>query len=180
MLAREIKNCPVGEISAYIDCELPAERELELDLHFASCRTCNQELNEQKQFLRGLDATLRSEAELALPENFTRMIVANAEGSVAGLRRPRERYNAIFICAALALFALFVLGAQAQMLLEQIAAVGSFFAHVLYSFLIGLTIIIRAAASRSEFGPTVTALCSVIFAAFSLYVSRRMLGARRA
>ena len=170
--------CPSDEISAYIDGELSPARELELDLHFASCRSCNLELNDLKQFLRGLDDTLRVEGDLDLPKDFTKVIVANAESSVSGLRRPRERFNAIFICAALSLFILFALGAEAETLIDQAAAVGGFFAHLILSFFIGLAIIVRSAASQSEFGPSAVAILSVLCAAFSLYISRRVLNTR--
>jgi anti-sigma factor RsiW len=175
-----LPTCPSDEISAYIDGELSAARELELDLHFTSCKACNNDLNDLKQFLRGLDDTLRFEGDLDLPKDFTKVVVANAESSVTGLRRPRERFNAIFICAALSLFILFALGAQAQTLLEQTTAVAGFFGHLVYSFFIGLAIIVRSVASQSEFGPSALAFLSVLFAGFSLYVSRRVLNARGA
>ena len=175
-----LSACPSDEISAYIDGELTGPREIELDLHFASCPACNHELNELKQFLRGLDDTLRLEGDLELPKDFTKIVVANAESSVTGLRRPRERFNAIFICAGLSLFILFALGAQAGTLLDQIAAVGGFFGHLIYSFFIGLAIIVRSIASQSEFGPAAVAFLSVLFAGSSLYVSRRVLNARGA
>jgi anti-sigma factor RsiW len=172
--------CPSDEISAYIDGELTPQRELELDLHFASCRACNLQLNDLKQFLRGLDDTLRLEGDLELPKDFTKVVVANAESSVSGLRRPRERFNAVFICVGLSLFVLFALGAQAETLLDQIAAVGGFFGHLIYSFFIGLAIIVRSVASQSDFGPSAAALLAVLFAGFSLYVSRRVMDARDA
>src|SRR6476661_4322513 len=162
-------QCPSDEISAYIDGELHPTRELELDFHFASCKACNLELNDMKQFLRGLDDSLRIEGDLELPEDFTKIVVANAESSVTGLRRPRERFNAIFICAGLSLFLLFAFGPQAETLFDQAAAVGSFFGHLIYSFFIGLAIIVRSIASQSQFGPSAVALMSVLFAGFSLF-----------
>ena len=56
--------CPAGEISAFIDGELDAAREFEMDLHFADCDACRTELNEQKSFLRHLDASLGVEREI--------------------------------------------------------------------------------------------------------------------
>src|SRR5690349_12215641 len=106
-----IFNCPSYEIAAYIDGELDQSRELELSMHFAACDVCSQELNQQKQFLCELDAGLKGEIEL--PSDFAKTVIANAESTVSGLRRPRERFNALFICAALSLFALFALGPDA-------------------------------------------------------------------
>ena len=63
-------TCPSNEIAAYIDGELSLSHELELDAHFAHCQVCSNELNQQKLFLRQLDASLKHESELELPENF--------------------------------------------------------------------------------------------------------------
>src|SRR4051794_15624975 len=139
-MLRENYSCSLDEIAAYIDGELDAAREREMDEHFAGCRPCSEELNVQKQFLCSLESSLKHENDLELPENFTRRIVANAESSVAGLRPARERFNAVFICAALLLFVLFALGADARRafasaagVVDQVAAVGSVFGHFIYS-----------------------------------------------
>src|SRR5258708_23340088 len=136
---RELE-CPSDEIAAYIDGEMDAAREFELEAHLTVCETCSLELNQQKQFLAGLNSSLKHEAEIELPANFTKLIVANAESTVSGLRRPRERFNAIFICAGLFLFALFALGTEAgptfdgvSNIFDQIAAVGGFFGLIISS-----------------------------------------------
>ncbi|MEP6944588.1 MAG: zf-HC2 domain-containing protein, partial [Acidobacteriota bacterium] len=60
-------ECPSYEIAAYIDGELDAGREHELEIHFAECQLCSVELTQQKQFLCGLSSSLRSEGEIELP-----------------------------------------------------------------------------------------------------------------
>ena len=180
--------CPTDEISAYIDGELNAARERELDLHFGFCPECREELNLQKQFLCGLNSTLKQDAELALPVDFTKRIVANAESTVAGLRRPRERYNAIFICAALLFFGLFALGADAGRVfagvsgaVDQAGAVGGFFGRILYSIFLGFAIILRSLASTIDLAASaVIVLFALLAAAVLMYVSRRVLRTHRA
>src|SRR2546421_46883 len=113
--------CPLDEIASYIDGELDAPREMELDAHFSQCAACSDELNLQKQFLCSLESSLKHESELELPPNFTKQIVANAESTVSGLRRPRERFNALFICAGLMLFILFALGPDAGRVIDGIS-----------------------------------------------------------
>lgn len=149
--ANEIEVCPRPEIIAYVDGELSAREELDLEMHFAACETCTQELNEQKKLLQALDFALEDERELELPENFTKVVVANAESRVSGLRRPKERFNALFICAALFLLVLLGLGSETEALiaastkfLEQTFAVGSFFGHLIYDFAIGVTVILKS------------------------------------
>lgn len=180
-------SCPTDEISAYIDGEIDLARELELDGHFAECEACSFELNQQKQFLRNLDASLRNQLEMELPANFTKQIVANAESTVSGLRRPRERFNALFICAGLLLFVLFSLGAEAgklfqgaSLIVEQTAAVGSFFGHLIYSVFVGAAIILRTLAGPFQLGVAAILLMAMAFAVFSWFLSRRVLSTRRA
>src|SRR5688572_23637914 len=152
MLKNELTiECPTDDIAAYIDGELDLARELELDGHFAKCVPCTRELNQQKQFLCGLNSGLQRERELELPANFTKRVVANAESTVSGLRRPRERFNAIFICSALLLFVLFALGADAarvfdgvSLIFEKVAIVGGFFGHAIYALFVGVAIILRS------------------------------------
>ena len=79
------KVCPTGEIAAYIDGELSPREELDLEMHFAVCRLCAAELNEQKKLLCALDFALEDEREIELPENFARVIVAAA-------RKQRQRF----------------------------------------------------------------------------------------
>lgn len=187
-MANEVHNCPKDEISAYIDGELTATRELELDLHFAGCVACTRELNLQKQFLCGLNSTLKHEDELNLPADFARHIVANAESTVAGLRRPRERYNAMFICAALFLFGLFALGTDAGRIFgditgafEQVGAVGGFFGRIVFSISLGLTIIVRSFANAVLLdAPVFVVLFALLAVVLLMYVSRRVLRTHRA
>jgi anti-sigma factor RsiW len=179
--------CPADEISAYIDGELDAAREFEMDMHFSLCGGCSRELNEQKDFLRSLDFGLGREREIELPANFTRSIVANAESTVSGLRRPRERFNALFICAGLLLFVLFAMGAEAgklfqglPVIVEQVAAVGSFFGHLIYSVFVGAAVVVRAVAGQFRFDAAAILAAAMVFAVFSLIISRRVVKTRRA
>jgi anti-sigma factor RsiW len=175
-------QCPTDEIAAYVDGELDAALEMQMDLHFASCRSCTVELNHQKEFLRNLDLSLGYERELELPENFVKQVVANAESTVSGLRRPRERFNALFICAGLALFVLFAMGAEAGTLLDkaaealgQTAAIGGIFGHLIYSLFIGIAIVVRSIAGQAQIGVISVGAMAMMFAAFTLYISRRVL-----
>ena len=145
------KVCPRSELAAYIDGELLPREELELELHLASCLNCTAELNEQKKLLCVLDVALEREKEIELPANFTRVVVAAAESSVSGLRRPQERFKALFICAALFLVVLAGLGSETETVFgsfwkfgEQLLAVGGFALHLIYDISIGLTVILRS------------------------------------
>lgn len=151
----KLEGCPRPDISAYIDGELSPAEELELEMHLTACEVCTHDLNEQKIFLSALNSTLLGEEEVDLPKNFTKIIVTNAESSVSGLRRPNERFNAVFICGALLLFVLFALGSEAGILFDnaaklfdQAAAVIGLAGHILYSLVIGITLILKSVSSQ--------------------------------
>ena len=179
-------ECPTDEIAAYIDGELDPSCEFELEAHFATCEVCSYELNQQKQFLCGLNSSLKHEKDIELPANFTKLIVANAESTVSGLRPSRERYNALFICAALFLFVLFAMGADAGKVFDgvygffgQIAIVGGFFGHLIYSVFIGVVIVLRSFASQFQFDVVMSAAAAFVIGSL-VFVSRKVLRPRRA
>lgn len=170
------KKCPVEDIAAYIDGELDAAREAEIEVHFAACDECRLELNLQKQFLCDVTSGLQREDAIELPRDFAKKIAVSAGSSVSGLRRPRERFNALFICSALALFALFALGTEAGNWLnltyrafDQIVAVGAFFGQLVYSFFVGVAIVLRTFAARTSF----EMLAAIMFAVFCVAITIR-------
>ena len=138
------------DIAAYLDGELSPKGELSLEMHLADCSTCSEELNLQKQLLLGLESGLRDGLDIEVPKDFAKVVVANAESTVAGLRRPRERSNALFICGALSLFVLLCFGvsAGATLFLDQVTAVASFVGHLVYDLFIGVVVILRTGASH--------------------------------
>ncbi len=178
-------ECPLDEISAYIDGEMSLVREMEMDAHFASCTVCSVELNQQKQFLCSLNSSLKAEKEIELPANFTKQIVASAESSVSGLRRPHERYNAVFICIGLFLFVLFAMGAEAGTMLrsvygvfEQVAAIGGFISRLVYSVFVGLVIVMRSVAGQVSYDLAVRLTLTAFTAVVAILVSRKVIRLR--
>jgi hypothetical protein len=178
--------CQIDEIAAYIEGELDPARASELDEHFSVCKDCLDELNQQKLFLRGLDHSLQQERELVLPADFAKKVVANAESTVSGLRRPRERFNALFICTALLLFALFAMGGEAGQLFygalavfDQLIAVGSLLGHLIFSFFAGIAIIFRSIASQFRIDALILISLAAAFSLFLMLFSRMFLRIRR-
>jgi len=172
--------CPSADICAYLDGELSPQCEIELEKHFAGCTVCAEELNIQKQILCAISSSLENEPEIELPKNFTKVVVANAESRVSGLRRPSERYNAVFICAGLFLFCLFALGADSTkffatvlQVFDQAAAVGAFVAHVAYDLAVGTVIILRSITSQFLSDSTFSFVVPGMFAV-SLFILSRL------
>ena len=151
-------ECPSIEIAAYLDGELSAKAEGELESHLLKCSICTQELNEQKNFINALNGSLNDLPDI--PADFTKRIVTNAESGVSGLRQKRERLNAVFVCVGLFFFVLFTLGSSApgtiaasMDIVSRLAAVASFAGHLIYDIAIGAVVIMRSLAGQPAFGP---------------------------
>ena len=180
------QNCPRFEIVAYVDGELTPREELDLELHFAGCAVCAAELNEQKKLLNALDFALVDDVpEIELPENFTRVVVANAESNVQGLRCPRERNRALMVIAALGLVVFLGLGAEtsktfaaAGAITEQLLAVGGFIVHFIHDITIATTVIFRSFCLQFVFKSTVSAGVLGICFIVSLLIFSRLLSRR--
>lgn len=178
------RSCPRPEIAVYLDGELSPREEFDLDLHFAGCAACTQELNQQKKLLCALDFALDNEQEIELPENFTKVVVATAESNVRGLRCPRERNRALFVFAALFLLIVLGLGAETSKtfasfsaVTDQFLAVGSFFIHLVHDIAVATTVIFRSFCLQFVFKSGVSAvavgICFIVsFLIFSRLMSR--------
>lgn len=144
-----IIDCPSIEIAAYIDGELTADAEFELERHFAECGVCSNELNIQKQIINALEGSLGSAPEL--PKDFAKRIIANAESSVGGLRNTSERATAMYVCWALFFLVMLTLGASAPGAfaasfdaVARLYVVVSFVSHFVFDVGEGIIILLRA------------------------------------
>lgn len=162
--------CRTADVAAYLDAEMSPPEEIEFEVHLAQCRDCVDELNRQKELLHILDSTLH-EDDIELPENFTKVVVTNAESSVKGLRRRSEWFNAVFVCCALTFFGLFALGADASRsfgyplrIFDRVAAVAAFFGHLTYDVAVGFVVILRTITSETV--SNTAAFVAVVFTLF--------------
>jgi anti-sigma factor RsiW len=180
------QTCPRIEIAAYVDGELNPREELDLEMHLAGCTVCCDELNEQKKLLCALDFALDNKAEIELPENFTKVVVATAESNVKGLRCPQERNRALFVCAALLLIAIFGLGAETSKnvemlgnLGEQFLAVGGFVVRLIHDITIAATVVLRSLCLQFVFKSAIYAAVLGMFFVLSLLVFSRLISRHR-
>jgi len=117
-----------------------------------------------------------------VPEDFTRIVVANAESRVSGLRRPAERFHAFFVCSGLFLVIIFALGSSGSrtaldalfVVFDKVAAVGCCASHLAYDIAIGAVIIIRSLVSRLVLESSFSLLFPGIAAVYLFVVSRLM------
>lgn len=179
--AKKETTCSHTQIIAYIDGDLSPREEIELEKHLAVCKECLDELNEQKKLLCALDFALdEHEKELELPEDFTKVIVTNAESNVSGLRRPQERFKALFVCSTLFLMVLLGLGEEtgnyfrtSEGFVGQIWAVGGFAINLTHDLAVGIVVILRTLTHRFIFNSAVSLGSLFIILIFiSLVLSR--------
>lgn len=187
-IAATEKQCPRTRLAAYIDGELLPHEELELEMHLAGCKTCAAELNEQKKMFRALDFALENQREIELPANFTAVVIANAQSKVSGLRCPRERLRALFVCSILFLLVVLGLGWKIEAVLNtyvrfagQIFAVVGFAFHLIYDVSIGTAVILRSLGNQFVSNSAVVfAFLIAFFVVFLLTFSRLFVRYHRA
>jgi len=175
-------DCPIGEISAYIDGELSLPDELRLEFHLTNCLECSTELNSQKQFLLALDFSLENSDELPLPANFTRTVVKTAEGRVNGIRGANEGRNALLICSALLLTVIVALGTDIPRLLsglsivfDKFIALIGFAAHFLFGIAFGAAVVFRSLAAQFVFGSSFAIVLFLLLFVSSIMVLSRLI-----
>ncbi|MBX3299387.1 MAG: hypothetical protein KF736_07980 [Acidobacteria bacterium] len=121
--------------------------------HLQDCSRCRNSVEEQKRFFLAIDASLRSETIPELPPSFARQVTVMAENDLGGLRRSGEKRIA-FAAAAVLLLAAAALSASGAMSAvgeasgnaERAVFLMSAVFRSLYSFLIGLSVVVRSAA----------------------------------
>ncbi|MEZ5344037.1 MAG: zf-HC2 domain-containing protein [Pyrinomonadaceae bacterium] len=184
--AENLENmCPREEIFAYLDRELTAEEEFDLECHLTSCKTCTDEVNAQKKVSNSLEIILEEEMKnIKLPENFSRIVAAKAESSVGGIRQRKEIVRALVICGVLLLFLFIGFGSKVSPLIPEFqhvtSKIGSFVGfgfYLGYEALVGIGVILRSLTHKLVFGSvvsliTVAALFAVAFISLSRLVSR--------
>lgn len=183
----ETQSCPRDDIAAYVDGELSSDAAADLERHIEACAICSRSLVQHRQFLAALSTSLEAGDQIDLPDDFTKKVVTNAESRVTGLRRPHEMFTAVFICAALFLFAIFALGGEAfsaasvvGSIGEKFWTVGTFLLKFIANVAFAVTVIVRSLTSH--FGAAgISTLVILFFAtAVLLFSSRRVFKRRSA
>lgn len=176
--------CPRQEIAEYLDGELSSDEELDLEFHFSDCKICSEELNSQKMVSTSLEIMLDEEKkDIPLPANFTKIVTANAESNMDGMRNPKERSRALFICAMLFLLVLFGVGLEGETVsfafnrfADQFLAVGGFIWRLLYTLSLGVSAIFGSLFTKFVFSSTLSlGLVIVALVLASITLSRMVL-----
>src|SRR5258705_8793160 len=107
-------ECQLELIAAYLDGDLDDSADALFEVHIKECARCATELVEQRRLLCALDSVLTRGSDLPLPTNFARVIAAQAESDMSGVREPREHGRALRLCLILAAASFVLLGYAAR------------------------------------------------------------------
>jgi len=171
------KECQLEDVAAYLDGELDGEELRTFEAHLKACAECAAELRTQRELLCTLDVAFNHSKAFELPDNFTRVVTAHAEGNLSGMRRRGERRRAFQICAVLVLMSFALLGAAARALVFEPAQsffhlTGALFDLVwrmVYGAGAGAAVIVRVLGRAVAFGPYGLGL--VVLLGFAISIS---------
>ena len=176
--------CRSEEIIAYLDGDLGVEASALLEEHLTECSRCAGELKAQERLLRELEFALAEDISVEMPENFAQVVAARAQSDLSGVRAPRERRRAFYLCATLAVVAFMLLGGATfgesifsplRSVWKCFAAIFSFLGHALYDLGAGLAVISRGVGGHVLFeSRSLTLLVFLLFAS-ALFMLRRLI-----
>jgi hypothetical protein len=148
-----------SKLNDYLDGRMASESLFPFEAHLPDCEACRLEID----FHASLESQIESlpESEVSLPPDFSRVVAANAESQVTGLRKQKERKTTVYIIAVFGAVLFFVLGANVssivsviQFLTEKVIAVFAVIASFIFNLLLGILVIARVAVSRFEVSST--------------------------
>jgi Putative zinc-finger len=191
-MQRNIDNCRVEVIAAYIDGDLEPAALGALEKHLAGCEFCDSELRLQRLFMCELDSAFTQKADLPVPRDFARIVAVQAESDMSGARSGIEHKRALRFCLILALASFALLGVAAskavlfsgQLIAGKIFGVVGLLGKALYDAGVGMAVILRVAGralSPDSFSVLVllvlllaVLLLSLLISSYHRYQHRRL------
>lgn len=178
-------NCRSEDVAAFLDGELDQAAVERFEAHVKDCRSCAEELREQRRLLCALNFAFGDdEPALALPTNFARVVATNAETDMGGLRHRAEHKRALRICAVLLLLSFALLGGArfSEQVLSPVSTVAKYSESVLGLVWrvvsdtgAGVTVILRAIVRRFIFESHPLSLLAFLLFAFALALLSHLL-----
>jgi anti-sigma factor RsiW len=171
-------------VAAYLDGELASDASILFEQHIAQCRACQSALNEQKRLLCLLDIAFeKPESQLALPENFARVVTAHAQTDLSGMRQRSERRRALLLCVPLFVASVWLLGLSTfDAALASLARFGrgvlgvfGILGHALGDAAAGASLILRTVGGRFLAEPNPLSFLTCMFFACAVALLLRLI-----
>jgi predicted anti-sigma-YlaC factor YlaD len=183
--ANKIEGCRREEIAAYLDGELNRDDLSLFEEHLSECPECARELQEQRRLLCALDFALGGDdPSIALPRNFAKVVAVHAESDMSGVRHPKERRRALWLCTGLALIAFALLGGSSlntslfvplRIAVRYLTSVTGIISNALYDAGVGLAVILRAVGRHFIFESHPFGLLAFLLFAIALALLPRLI-----
>ena len=144
------------------------------------CGDCRAELTAHRLFICELDAAMTQSLDVAMPDDFSRIVAARAESDMSGVRSFAEHRKALSICAILAFVAFALLGTAARtsivtvgrMLAGKVFGAASFLWTAFYDAAASVTVISRVVSRKLFFESGNFGVLLVLLALAVLLLSR--------
>jgi anti-sigma factor RsiW len=172
------QSCQLEDVAAYLDGELTGISLEIFEAHLKICPACVAELRAQRHLLCALDFAFNESRPFELPQDFTRVVAAQAENDLNGMHKKSERRRAVQLCAILALLSFALLGAAARTLVLD--PIRSFFRvmgsllgllwQAVYDAGTGIAVIVRVVGRAAVLGPSAWWLSLIVAFIVSLFL----------
>jgi anti-sigma factor RsiW len=180
MVTKSKDVCSVNLIPAYIDGELEDDARVLFEQHLEGCGDCRAELTAHRLFICELDAAMMQTFDVAMPDDFSRVVAARAESDMSGVRSFAEHRKALSICAILAFVAFALLGTAARtsivtvgrMLAGKVFGAAGFLWTAFYDAAVSVTVISRVVSRKVFFESGNFGVLLVLLALAVLLLSR--------
>lgn len=148
--------CNQNVIAAYVDSELDYNESILFEKHLEMCEECRTELTAHRLFMCELDSAMTHNADLPVPDNFSRLVAVRAISDMRGVRSKSEHKKAALFSIALALVAFTLLGTTAsrstlglgRKLVGKIFGLAEFVWTTSYDTVASLTIVSRVLSRK--------------------------------
>lgn len=181
-------SCSKSALLEFLDGELAADKEQEITAHIRTCPACQNEIRQHQELLVELGNSFDEIPNI--PDDFSKIVSANARSQVSGVRMPHERRLAMLICVGLLGVVLLAIAAGpmtalsgSTLIFEKAASVASFVFGFLSDVILGLGIVGRAVSSSFGASPlvilAVIVVTTLIIAAWRIQKSARTSAADR-
>ena len=185
MASRNLHCRRGAETAAYLDGELDAYALLRFEEHLQECRTCTEEVREQRRLLCALNLALAADDPgVELPRDFAQIVATNAESDMSGVRKRSEHGRALRFCFVLAIAAFMLLGGAtlfsavsipAKAFARSSVSILGFVWNALYDAGVGAAVILRPLGRRLVFESHPVGLIAVLLFAFAIAMLPRLI-----
>ena len=169
-------SCSKSALLEFLEGDLTSDGELKVAAHIQTCLACQNEIKQHQKLLIELDKSFDDLPKI--PDDFSKIVSANAKSQVSGVRMPNERRLAMLICVGLLVTVLLAIAvgplnalSGLTIVFEKAVSVTYFVFGLLSDLILGLGILGRAISSSLGASPLII-LAGIVVATLIIAVWR--------